>query len=95
VHQPGDEPLEQLALAEDDHGLVADSAGEAVVATVCGLAGEDEPRQEEGAAREEAAGDGEQGSEPERAGEDGYEPLAFRSSAVIAGTISCRSPITA
>ena len=60
------------------------------------MAGEDEPRQEERAACEEPAGDGDQGREPERAGEDGYEcPFAFRSSAVIAGTISCRSPITA
>ena len=59
------------------------------------MAGEDEPRQEERAAREEPAGDGEQGREPDRAGEDGYAPFAFLSSAVMAGTISCRSPITA
>ena len=43
----------------------------------------------------EAAGGGEKGCEPERAGENGYAPFAFLSSAVIAGTISCRSPITA
>jgi hypothetical protein len=94
VHQAGDQPLEQLALAEHDHGLVADAPAQGVAA-LDRLAGEDEPRQEERAAREEAAGDGEQGREPERAGQDGYVAFAFRSSAVIAGTIWCRSPITA
>jgi len=59
------------------------------------MAGQHEPRQEERAASEEAAGGGEKGCEPERAGENGYAPFAFLSSAVIAGTISCRSPITA
>jgi hypothetical protein len=94
VHQARDQALQELLLAEDDHGLVADT-GRDRVAAVDRLPGEDEPREEERAAREEAAGDGEQGGEPERAGEDGYAPFAFRSSAVIAGTISCRSPITA
>jgi hypothetical protein len=94
VHQPGHEPLQELPLAEHDHGLVADPAGE-VVAPLDGLAGADEPRQEERAPREQAAGEGEQGREPDRAGGDGYVPPAFLSSAEIAGTISCRSPITA
>jgi hypothetical protein len=95
VHQPGDQALQELALAQDDHGLVADAARGVVVAAVGRVTGEDEPRQEERPPREEAACDGEQGREPERAGEDGYAPFAFRSSAVMAGTISCRSPMTA
>jgi hypothetical protein len=94
VHQARDEPLQELLLAEHDHGLVADALWEGVVA-LDRPARQDEPRQEERAAREEAAGDGEQGREPERAGQDVYAPFAFRSSAAIAGTISCRSPITA
>jgi hypothetical protein len=48
-------------------------------------------RQEPRAPREEAAGREHEQREPDRA----YEPRAFRSSALIAGTISCRSPMTA
>jgi hypothetical protein len=95
VHQAWDEALEQLALPEDDHGLVADAARGVVVAAIGRMAGQDELRQEERAAREEAACDGDQGREPERAGDDRYALFAFLSSAVIAGTISCRSPMTA
>jgi hypothetical protein len=94
VHQSRDEALQQLALAEHDHGLVADARRDRIAAGDR-FARADEADEEEGAAREEAAGDGDQGGEAERAGEDGYERLAFRSSALIAGTISCRSPITA
>ena len=47
------------------------------------------------AAREQAAADGERGRERERSGGDVYCERAFLSSAVIAGTISVRSPITA
>jgi hypothetical protein len=95
VHQARDEPLEQLALAEHEQRLVADAAGHAVVPAVIRVAREDEPRQEARPAPEQAACDGEQGREPERAPEDVYVLFAFRSSAAIAGTISCRSPITA
>ena len=55
----------------------------------------DEPQQEECAAREQPAGNGEERRKGDGAGDGGYEPLTFLSSAVIAGTISCRSPITA
>jgi hypothetical protein len=88
------EPPEQLALAEHDHRLVAEASGD-VVAAVDRLAGPNEPRQVDGAPEEEAARDEEQGGERDRAGGDGYVPRAFLSSAEIAGTISCRSPITA
>ena len=58
-------------------------------------AGADEPGEEACAAGEEAAADEQQRGEAERARENGYAPRAFLSSALIAGTISCRSPITA
>jgi hypothetical protein len=50
--------------------------------------------QEERATREEASRDRERDDEAERAREGGYVPRAFRSSAEIAGRISCRSPTT-
>jgi hypothetical protein len=55
VHQARDEPLQQLALAEDDDGLVAD-AGREVAAALDRLAGADEARQEERAPGEQSAG---------------------------------------
>ena len=93
--RPGDEPLQQLPLAEHDHGLVA-HAPRHVARALDRLARADEPPEEERAAGEEPAGDGEQRREAERARRPGvYAPRAFLSSAEIAGTISCRSPITA
>ena len=94
MHQPGHEPLQQLALAEHEHGLVADARGD-VVGALDRLAHPDQPDEQERAAREQAARDREGGGERDRAGGDRYWALAFRSSAEIAGTISCRSPITA
>ena len=46
-------------------------------------------------AREQSGGDGEHRRERKPSGQDVYGERAFRSSAVIAGTISVRSPITA
>ena len=94
VDQAGDEPLEQLALAEDDLGLVAHPPGH-VVEAVRRLAHPHQPDEQLGAAREEEAADRERGSQRERAGATSMTPRAFLSSAVIAGTISVRSPITA
>jgi hypothetical protein len=94
VHQAGHDPVEQLRLAEDDRGLVAQPAGR-VRRPVGGRRAADEPREEQRAPGEEPAGDDEQRGEAERAADDVYEPRAFRSSALIAGTISWRSPITA
>jgi hypothetical protein len=88
VHQPGHEPLQQLLLAEHDRRLVADAHGD-VTAAVDGLSRQNKTRQEQGAAREKPAGDEKQRRERNRA----YDVLL--SSALIAGTISCRSPITA
>jgi hypothetical protein len=94
VHEAGDDPLEQLLLTEDDHGLVANALWD-VVRALDRLARQDEPREEDRAPGEETAGDGEQGREAERARQDVYVPRAFLSSAEMAGTTSCRSPMTA
>ena len=91
---PGHEPLEQLPLAEHDRRLVLDAPRD-VVGAVERPRRTDEPHEEERAPREQPAGDGEQRRKGDGAGDGGYEPLTFLSSAVIAGTISCRSPITA
>jgi hypothetical protein len=60
-----------------------------------GLAPADKRDEEARAPVEERPGDGEERRESDRAGGDLYEPLAFFSSAVIAGTISWRFPTTA
>jgi hypothetical protein len=94
VHHARHEPLEQLLLAEHDHGLVLDAARQ-IVEALGRLRRADEPRQEERAPREEPARDGERGCERNAAGQGFYAPRTFLSSAVIAGTISCRFPTTA
>src|SRR5581483_4343260 len=94
VHRAGHEPLEQLALPEHDRRLVAHPRGD-VAAAVDGLAGAHEAHEEQRAPGEERPGGCEERREGDGAGGDRYEPCAFLSSAVIAGTISCRSPTTA
>jgi hypothetical protein len=94
VDEPRHEPLEQLALPEHDHGLVSDALRH-VVEALDRLAKADERDEQLGAAGEEDAADGEQRGERDSAERDVYEDCAFLSSAVIAGTISVRSPITA
>ena len=59
------------------------------------LAELDEIDEQLGPARKQKAADAQQQSERERSQRYGYEPCAFLSSAVIAGTTSARSPITA
>ena len=94
MDQAGTEPLQQLALAEHDLGLVA-GAPRQVVEARRGLAHAHQPDEQLRAAGEQGARDREGRCERERSGQDGYGARAFRSSAVIAGTISVRSPITA
>ena len=94
VHQARAEPLEQLALAEHDLGLVADAPRQ-VVEAVDRLAEPDEVDEQLRAAREEEAADGERRRERERSGQRRLWRARLLSSAVIAGTISVRSPITA
>ena len=71
-------------------GALAELAG-----AVRRLAAFDEVHQQFRTAGEEEAGDGERRGEGDGSDRDVYEPRAFLSSAVIAGTISVRSPITA
>jgi hypothetical protein len=94
VHQPRAEPLEQLALAQHDLGLVARAARE-VAGAVDRLAEADEADQQRRAAREEDPADGQRRRERQRSGDDVYGERVLLSSAVMAGTISLRSPITA
>jgi hypothetical protein len=93
VHEPGAEALEQLALREHDLGLVAHAHGH--VALPLGRLAELEQVDEQlRAAGEQRPADGERRRERQRSDRDGYD-RTFRSSAVMAGTISVRSPITA
>jgi hypothetical protein len=94
VHEAGAEPLEQLALPEDDLGLVAHALGHVVEARRR-LAQPDEVDEQLRAAREQEPADGECRSERQRSGQYVYPERTFLNSAVIAGTISVRSPITA
>ena len=59
-----------------------------------GLRRPHEPHEQQGAAGEERAGHRHHDDQRDQ-GERVYPPLAFAISAVIAGTTSCRSPITA
>ena len=94
VDEAGHEALKQLPLAEHDHGLVADALRH-VVEALDRLAEPDERDEQLRAAVEERAADREERGERERSKRDVYEDRAFLSSAVIAGTTSARSPITA
>ncbi len=94
VDQARHEALEQLPLAEHDHGLVPDPLRH-VVEAIDRLAEPHEVHEQLRAAAEQRAADRQHGGERERSQRYAYEDCAFLSSAVIAGTISVRSPITA
>ena len=94
VDQPGDDPLQQLALAEHDRRLVAHAT-----LPVAGARGgsrrahevheEPHPQGKQGSARRQQRGEHDGGDG------DAYVPFTFLISAEIAGTTSCRSPMTA
>ena len=94
MHEARDQPLQQLLLPEDDDRFATKPTRD-VVRAVGGLAHADQPRQEQRAAGEEAAGHRDGGGEEEAAGEAVYPAFAFLISAEIAGTTWWRSPITA
>ena len=79
---------------EHDLGLVAHALGH-VVEALGRLAEPDEVDEQLRAAGEQGAADGERRGKRQRSGQDLYAERALLSSAVIAGTISLRSPITA
>src|SRR5207248_1615775 len=88
VHQPRNEPLQQLPLPEDDLRLSRD-ARRHLARPVARPRADDDPRQEERTACEDPAADEDERREGDRA----YPRTRF-SSALIAGTTSCRSPMT-
>jgi hypothetical protein len=94
VHQARAEPLEQLALPEHDLGLVA-RAPRQIAGPVDRLAEPDQVDEQLRAAREQDPADAQRRGERQRSDDDVYGPRVLLSSAVIAGTISVRSPITA
>jgi hypothetical protein len=91
MHEAGAQPVEQLALGEDDLGLVA-RALRHVAKAVDRLAQPDEVDEQLRAAPEQIAADGERDRQRQCSDQDARD---FLSSAVMAGTISVRSPITA
>jgi hypothetical protein len=97
VHEARDEALEQLALPEDDRRLVA-YADRELRRPPRRLPEPDEAAEEEDASDEDEAGDRDRCGERVRrrdARPGAQAACAFLSSAEIAGTTSCRSPITA
>ena len=94
MHDARHKPLQELALAEDDDGFVLDPLRQLVEALEW-RAHADEAPEEERAPCEERQRDGRDRREGERGQGGGYWPRAFLSSAEIAGTTSCRSPMTA
>jgi len=93
VHQPRYEPLEELALPEHDRHLVA-RAQPRIAPALDGLRSVHEPNQLPDPASAQRAADPDRGRKRDCGGDRGYTPLAFLISAEIAGTTSCRSPIT-
>jgi hypothetical protein len=94
VDEPGNDALEQLPLPQHDHRFVANASGH-VAEALDRLSHPHQPPEEERAPGEQPDRDGEESGEGERADGPAYDPRAFLSSALIAGTISCRSPMTA
>ena len=66
--RPGNHPLQQLSLAEHDGRLVAYPDGD-LGSAIRRLARADEPREQEGAACEEPAGDRDRDDECDRGGD--------------------------
>ena len=93
---PGTSRWSSLLLAEHDHGLVARRAAARRRSASTGLPSRTRSDQQLRAAGEQGAGDASAAASASAPATTVYERAApFCSSAVIAGTISCRSPITA
>ena len=91
---PGHEPLQQLALPEHDRRLVAHPPG-AVAGPAHRRGAAHELDQEPDPQREQRPARRQQRGEHDGGDKNSYDPRAFLISAEIAGTTSCRSPITA
>jgi hypothetical protein len=83
VDEPGHEPLKQLPLAQDDHGLVLDPLGN-VPEAVDRLAELDEVDEQLGPPAEQGAGDGERRGKRDSADGDVYERALPRPAARVA-----------
>ena len=94
VDQARPQPLQQLALAEHDCRLVAHPAG-TVAGAGYGRTRANESEQEPHTLSEQDRAHPRQRGEHDGGDEDAYVPFTFLISAEIAGTTSCRSPITA
>ena len=94
VDQPRPQALEQLALAEDDRGLVT-YPSRGIVGPRNRCPGPDQCQQEPHALPEQHRARPRQRGQHHRGHDDAYVPFTFLISAEIAGTTSCRSPITA
>src|SRR5262249_9680128 len=96
-HEAGAEALEELALPEHDRGLVS-HADRQLGRPLRRLAQPHEAGEEPDAPTEDEGGDRDRGDERVRGGDarrGAQAARSFLSSAEIAGTTSCRSPITA
>jgi hypothetical protein len=89
VDQAGDEALEQLALAEDDHGLVAHAVGH-VAEALDRLAEPDEVDEQLRAPGEQRAADSEKRGERDSAERDVYGNRAFPRPAVTTAPSGAR-----
>ena len=94
VHQAGHQPLQQLALTEHDRRFVADPLLD-IAGAIHRRSPPDQPEQEANPGGEQRSAHRDQRGEHDRGYHHPYEPLAFLISCEIAGTIWCRSPITA
>ena len=91
--RPGTEPLQQLALTKHDRRLVAHAPLEPAAA-VDRRARADQRDEKPDAVHEQRPAHPEGEAERDCPGRDAYEPLTFLTRSLIAGTTSCRSPIT-
>ena len=94
VDEAGNDALEELSLAEDD-GRLGLRAPPEIARAVGRLPETDDPVEEVRPPREERRRDRERGEERDRRERRAHPDRAARIAALIAGTTSCRSPITA
>ena len=94
VDKARDEPLEELPLAEH-HGRLGARTAADLAGALRRLAKRDDPVEEMRPPREQAPGHRERGEQSKSGGDRAHPDREARIAAEIAGTTSCRSPITA
>ncbi len=93
--RPGPEALQQLALAQHDRRLVLGAARAGRRCASTGAPARSSVDQEPHADGEQSPAHRQRRGEHDGGDGDAYVPRTFLISAEIAGTTSCRSPITA